>query len=81
MNYKQTSLLAMVAGEVATIASIAGATTESRRLADLGFFEGALVRMVRPGAPCILRVGGATLAVGEGYQKVISVDDRESKTC
>ena len=46
-------------GERATVAAVVGAGDACRRVAELGFQEGATVEMVRPGEPCILRIDGA----------------------
>jgi ferrous iron transport protein A len=48
----------MSAGESAAVGQILGQVQQVRRMHELGFSEGALVEMVRPGSPCIVRMGG-----------------------
>ena len=66
------ALSALKAGQSATVQSVV-ATAGSKQLADMGFFAGAKVMMIRPGAPCIVRVGRSRVAIGESYQNMIGV--------
>lgn len=54
MNLLPLDLLA--AGESAEIVEVTGAPEEIHRLAEMGIRQGAVVRMVQPGCPCILTV-------------------------
>ena len=56
------------AGDFGLIASINGARFSAKRLADLGFVRGAKVTMVRPGAPCIVRIDGRCVGLGAAHQ-------------
>jgi ferrous iron transport protein A len=49
------------AGEFGKVGQVLGPREEVRRLEELGFRGGATVEMVRPGAPCIVRLGGSKL--------------------
>jgi len=64
----------LVAGDVARIAGVAASQTASKRLADMGFVRGAVVEMVRPGRPCLVRVGGTYVGLGVENQHSISVE-------
>ena len=59
------------AGEYGTIGSINGTHTAAKRLADMGFVRGALVTMIRPGEPCIVRIGGRCVGLGDAHQNSI----------
>lgn len=45
----------------------------SKRLADLGFIRGAEVTMVKPGRPCIVRIHGRSVGLGEAGQQQITL--------
>lgn len=45
-----------------------------KRLCDIGMCSGQEVRMIRPGNPCIVHVGGTRFGVGLGYQKMIQIE-------
>jgi Fe2+ transport system protein FeoA len=61
------------AGETATIAGITGKCLPAKRLADMGFVRGARLEMIRPGLPCIVRVGGVCVGLGAAYQDSIQL--------
>jgi Fe2+ transport system protein FeoA len=71
-------LSALRDGECATVTSVAGSSLGSKRLADIGFFQGAEVTMLRTGKPCIVKVGRSRVAVGGGYQGMIGVSLTEA---
>jgi Fe2+ transport system protein FeoA len=49
------------AGQSAEIAQLLGRPDEVHRLEELGLRQGAMIEMVQPGVPCIIRVAGAKL--------------------
>ncbi len=55
------SLSALRPGQVAEIGELAGPLAHIRRLQELGLRSGAILKMIRCGSPCILRVDGSTL--------------------
>ncbi len=67
------SLLALNAGESGTVFGIVGNQLAAKRLADMGFVRGARLEMVRPGAPCIVRIDGACVGLGAGHQASIAL--------
>jgi ferrous iron transport protein A len=50
-------------GQTARIAAVLGAAEQTQRLRELGLRDGAEVEMVRPGSPCIIRLGGQKLGL------------------
>jgi len=48
-------------GEMARIGTVTGQADQVHRLDELGVRGGAQVEMVRPGSPCIIRLGGQKL--------------------
>ena len=68
-----SSLPHLEAGEDATVASIVGMSLSAKRLADMGFVRGAHVTMVRPGAPCLVRIGGRCVGLGMAHQMSIQL--------
>lgn len=63
----------MKTGEAAMIVSIAASQTSAKRLADMGFVRGAVVEMIRPGRPCIVRIGATCVGLGVDHQRSIVV--------
>jgi len=61
------------AGELGLIAGINGARLSAKRLADLGFVRGARITMIRPGAPCIVRIEGRCVGLGTAHQECIEL--------
>lgn len=51
------------AGQRGRIDGVMGSGALAHRLREMGLREGAEVQMVRPGSPCILRLGGQKLCV------------------
>ena len=51
------------AGEWAEVVEISGEAHCVNRLAEMGVHAGSRVRVLQPGAPCILQVGGARLSL------------------
>lgn len=64
----------LVAGDVARVASVGADQAASKRLADMGFVRGAVVEMVRPGKPCLVRVGGTYVGLGIENQRSIRIE-------
>ena len=58
----------MRAGQRGTVTEVSVSEAAAKRLADLGFLPGARVEMIQPGAPCILRIGGARVGLGSAHQ-------------
>ncbi len=50
-------------GQTAEVQELVGDPDSVRRLAEFGFRRGAVVEMVRPGRPCIVRLNHATVCV------------------
>ena len=67
----QHSLGVLKAGDVRVIDHIAAAQGAAKRLADMGFVRGARLEMVRPGAPCIVRIDSTCVGLGQGHQTSI----------
>jgi Fe2+ transport system protein FeoA len=60
-------------GEVAVVERIAAANSAAKRLADLGFIQGARLEMVRPGVPCIVRINETCVGLGRDHQTSIEL--------
>jgi Fe2+ transport system protein FeoA len=60
-------------GEAAAIVSIAASQAAAKRLADMGFVRGAVVEMIRPGRPCLVRIGATCVGLGVNHQRSIVV--------
>jgi Fe2+ transport system protein FeoA len=54
------------AGEVAEVEEVSGHDAWVGRLADLGIRRGCRLRVVQPGSPCLLDVGGCKLCLRGG---------------
>lgn len=52
----------LIAGEEARIVDVDGRQELVDRLAEMGLREGVVLRMVRPGQPCILAIGNHRLS-------------------
>ncbi len=50
------------AGETGRIADVEGCVETVTRLAEIGLRNGALIRMVQPGSPCILALDNQRLS-------------------
>lgn len=64
----------LIAGDVARVAGVGATQTASKRLADMGFVRGAVVEMVRPGRPCLVRVGGTYVGLGIENQRSLLIE-------
>lgn len=51
------------AGEWGDVAEVVGEETWVSRMAELGLRAGCRLRMIRPGQPCMLQVGGCRLCL------------------
>ena len=59
-------------GEVGRVVAIEGEASLANRLEEMGLREGVLVRMVRPGSPCIVAVDDHRLSFrGENAAAVL----------
>lgn len=54
------------ANEQASVVELLGDDRQIHRLAEMGLRVGAAIRMVRPGAPCLLAVDGKRLSIRLG---------------
>ena len=75
----QPVLRTLKRGDTATIVAILGAQVTAKRLADMGFVNGAMVEMLRPGAPCIIRLHGTCIALGAVYQASIQLAEATAR--
>ncbi|UCE60802.1 MAG: ferrous iron transport protein A [Phycisphaerales bacterium] len=64
-------LLDLQAGDCGIVEGIGGSQQACKRLADLGFVPGAEITMIRPGSPCIIRIGGRCVGLGAEHQRAI----------
>lgn len=69
----QDRLSGLKTGEAAAIVSIAASQAAAKRLADMGFVRGAVVEMIRPGRPCLVRIGATCVGLGADHQRSIGV--------
>jgi Fe2+ transport system protein FeoA len=67
------SLPKLEAGDTGTIERVSAKQKVAKRLADLGFVRGARIKMVRPGVPCIVRIGGTCVGLGRAHQTSIQL--------
>ena len=68
---EQRHLERLSAGAVAIVVGIVAEETSAKRLADLGFVPGVRVEMVRRGNPCIVRLDGTRIGLGNALQRAI----------
>ncbi len=61
------------AGDHGIIEALSGTRRASKRLADMGFVRGARIMMVRPGTPCIVRLGERCVGLGIDHQEAIQL--------
>ena len=61
------------AGESGVVVGVAADHGWAKRLADMGFVSGARIRMVRPGNPCIVAIGGTFVGLGKANQRCVLV--------
>jgi len=69
----QDRLSSLKTGEAAAVVSIKATQTAAKRLADMGFVRGAVVEMIRPGKPCLVRISGTCVGLGVEHQRNIVV--------
>ncbi|MFQ5495532.1 MAG: ferrous iron transport protein A [Phycisphaerae bacterium] len=65
---KKRTLPSLTTGEAGTIERVLAVQQAAKRLADMGFVCGARLEMVRPGAPCIVRIDGVCIGLGRRHQ-------------
>ena len=70
----QECLSTLNAGEAAAIVSIAASQAAAKRLADMGFVRGAVVEMIRPGRPCLVRIGATFVGLGADHHRSIGIE-------
>jgi ferrous iron transport protein A len=68
------------AGETALVAWIDGNAEFVTRLAEMGFREGSTIRMIQPGSPCILDLGGQRLSLRLESNTEVFVELASSET-
>jgi len=68
-----TGLASFGRGDSGVIEGVVGALPSSKRLADLGFVRGAMIMMVYPGIPCIVRISGRCVGLGAEHQRSIKL--------
>jgi ferrous iron transport protein A len=71
-------LTALVAGQVAEVRRVVGRPEQVQRLEELGVRDGVVLEMVRPGTPCIVRVGASKLCLRDGELLSLLVALRKS---
>jgi ferrous iron transport protein A len=54
-------------GEWAEVAEVTGEPKWVARMAEVGVRAGALVKLLQPGSPCLLEVGGCRLSLRMDY--------------
>jgi ferrous iron transport protein A len=64
----------LAAGEEGRICDVDGERTTVTRLAEMGLREGSMVRMVKPGRPCIIAVGNHRLSFRGEDSTVVLVE-------
>lgn len=64
-------------GDSAVIVEIQTSKVSTKRLADIGFVQGAQVTMVRTGKPCIVKIHSVSVGLGEALQNSILVDKQQ----
>lgn len=51
------------AGETASIVDLVGESSQVHRLQEMGLRTGATIRMLKPGAPCVVALDGKRLSL------------------
>lgn len=72
-NLPKTSVSSLRSGNVVTVVGIDAEHLSAKRLADMGFVSGVRIRMVRPGDPCIVAIGGTFVGLGRRNQDCVLV--------
>lgn len=73
------TLFGLRAAESSTIVGVTAAQRSAKRLADMGFVSGARIEMIRPGNPCLVRIGGTCVGLGTANQRCILIADRTKR--
>ena len=63
------SLQTMLTGDAGHVTGLTVKNGAARRLAEFGFVRGAHVEMIRPGAPCIVRLDQTRVSLGAALQE------------
>ncbi len=72
MNHDILPLELLCPGEWADVAEVTGEPHWVGRMAELGVRTGSRVQVLRPGSPCLLKVGGARLSLrGEQAMQIL----------
>lgn len=71
LNRDFDSVSSLKAGHVATIVRITATEVAAKRLADMGFVRGARIEMLRPGTPCLVRIGASCVGLGTAHQRSV----------
>jgi len=58
-------------GEWAEVAEVSGEPTWIGRLAEMGVRHGCRIKVLQPGRPCILQVGGARLSLRGEHAQIL----------
>ena len=74
-------LLFLRAGQTAEVGAVLGGGDLVHRLRELGLRDGAEVQMVRPGTPCLIRLGGQKLGIRADEVAGILVRPRAVAPC
>lgn len=61
LAYELIPLNQLAMGMTAVVGAVLGGTDQVHRLRELGMCDGAAVEMVKPGSPCIVRLGDQKL--------------------
>ena len=61
------------AGDVGVVSAVSAGNGAAKRLADMGFVRGVCLEMIRPGLPCIVRIGEVFVGLGEAHQRSIEL--------
>ncbi len=76
----ERTLRELFAGKPATIVGVTNSGSSAKRLADMGFVSGARIEMVRPGDPCLIRLGHTNIGLGRFHQECILIaNDADSR--
>ncbi len=68
-------------GDAAVVDSLAASQALAKRLADMGFVRGAIVEMIRPGRPCLVRIGATCVGLGAEHQRSIIIRTSQDQPC
>jgi ferrous iron transport protein A len=74
-------LMFLRAGQSAEVGAVLGGSDLVHRLRELGLRSGAEVQMVRPGTPCLIRLGGQKLGIRADELANVLVRPRVAVPC